>query len=91
MRILDWIGFLFIAAGLSGVWIGHHILGLMWYWSGVAILIVGCAIIFTSARQKRLEKAMRDYRGPGDGGNTDYHSGASASFGSDGGGDGGGD
>lgn len=91
MRFLDWIGFLFIAVGLSGVWIGHHMFGFMWFWGGVAALTIGCALIFTNARQRRLEKSMRDYRGPGDGGNTDYHSGQSASFSSDGGGDGGSD
>lgn len=85
MRLLDWIGFLFMAAGLSGVWIGHHYFGPIWFWGGMALVFVGVSSIWTSARSKRLEQSMREYQGPGDGGSRQYHSGSAATFGSDGG------
>ena len=88
--IFDWIGFALIAGGLSGIWIGHHLFGLLWFWFGVGLVSLGCIIIVNELRRRRMEKNLRDYRGPGDYGDSHYHAGSSAASGFDSGGDAGG-
>ena len=93
MRIRDWIGFVLIAAGLTGVWTGHHMRALfgIWLWIGVVFLFLGIVFVVTEIRRRRIEKNLLEGRGPGDYGDTHYHSGGSASSGLDSGGDAGGD
>jgi hypothetical protein len=86
MGIVDWIGIVFVAIGLSGVWIGRHLFGLMWFWGGVAFVFLGCALVLNEVRRRRLESNLRNYNGPGDYGDTHYHSGYSAGDGIDSGG-----
>ena len=83
MRFFDWFGVVLIEAGLSGVWIGHHHFGLIWYWIGFCLVSLGCVIVVTEVRRRRIEKSLRDYRGPGDFGDSHYHSGSGFDSGSD--------
>ena len=89
MRARDYLGFPLLAIGISGVMLGHHWLGLMWFWSGVVIMGTGLAIVMSGGLEEKIDKAIRSYRGPGDYGSADYHGGRSY-HGHDGG-DGGGD
>ena len=95
MRARDYLGFPLLAIGVSGVMLGHHWLGLTWFWLGFAFIAVGIAIVSSGGLQDRIDRALRDYRGPGDGGSRGYHGGAGdlgpSDFGGDGGGGGGGD
>jgi hypothetical protein len=77
MRVRDFIGFPFLGVGLSGVTLGHHWLGQIVFWGGTCIAAVGLAIISSGGLQDKIEKALRSYSGPGDGGSTDYHGGRS--------------
>lgn len=75
MRLRDYPGLALIAAGLTGLMLGHHSLGLLWFWGGVVLAAVGLLIISTGGRQDEITQALRHYTGPGDGGSTDYHGG----------------
>lgn len=77
MRVRDFIGFPLLAIGVSSVTLGHHWLGLLVFWGGVLVAAVGLAIISSGGLQDKIEKSLRSYSGPGDGGNTDYHGGRS--------------
>ena len=92
MRIRDCIGFVLIAMGLTGVWVGHHMRTLfgIWWWIGVVFLFLGVVFVVTEIRRRRIEKNLLEGRGLGDYGNTHYHSGGSASGEFDSGGDAGG-
>jgi hypothetical protein len=90
MRARDYLGFPLLAIGMSGVLLGHHLLGLTWFWLGAVFVAVGIAIVSSGGLQERIEKALRDYRGPGDGGSRGYHGGAGDFDSGDVGGDGGG-
>jgi hypothetical protein len=80
MRARDYLGFPLLAVGVSGVMLGHHWLGLVWFWLGVAISALGLAIISSSGLQEKIDRALRTHRGPGDYGNRDYHDGGSSGF-----------
>lgn len=91
MRARDYLGFPLLAIGLSGVMLGHHWFGLVWFWLGVAVTALGLAIVSSGGLEERIDRALRSHRGPGDYGNRDYHGGSSDFHSSDsGGGDGGG-
>jgi hypothetical protein len=92
MRARDYLGFPLLAIGMSASTLGHHWLGLLWFWGGAAVMAAGLSIVMSGGLEEKIDKALRHYRGPGDYGNTDYH-GGSSSHGHDfgGGGDGGGD
>ena len=77
MRVRDFIGFPLLCIGGSGVALGHHWLGLLVFWSGVVVTAVGLTIISSGGLQDKIERALRSYSGPGDGGNIDYHGGRS--------------
>ena len=95
MRARDYLGFPLLAIGISGVMLGHHWLGLVWFWLGVTVSAAGVLIISSGGLQERIEKALRTHRGPGDFGDRHYHGGpgdfhSGESGGDSGGGDGGG-
>lgn len=90
MRARDYLGFPLLAIGISGVMLGHHWLGLVWFWLGVAVTAFGLAIVSSGGLEEKIVRAFRSHRGPGDYGNRDYHSGSSDFHSSDYGGDGGG-
>ncbi len=92
MRARDYLGFPLLILGVSGVMLGHHWLGPIWFWPGVAVLAIGLAIISSGGLQEKIDKTIRSHRGPGDYGNRHYH-GGSGNFesGDSGGGDGGGE
>lgn len=77
MRARDFLGFPLLGIGLSGLSLGHHWLGPLVFWCGVLVTAVGLAIISSGGLQEKIERALRSYGGPGDGGNTDYHGGRS--------------
>lgn len=91
MRARDLLGFPILAIGASGVLLGHHWLGPVWFWLGVAATALGITLIASGGFGERVRNALRTHSGPGDYGNVDYHHGAyEGSHSSDGGGDGGG-
>ncbi len=75
MRARDYLGYPLLAIGISGVMLGHHWLGLLWFWGGVVVIAAGLAIIMSGGLEEKINQALRSYRGPGDYGNTDYHGG----------------
>ena len=76
MGVLDVLGFICIAIGLTLAWLGHHYLGPLFFWGSMLPLLVGLTLIGTSARRRRdIDKALREHRGPGDFGDRHYHSG----------------
>lgn len=77
MRVRDFLGFPLLAIGISGVMLGHHWFGPLLLWAGVAVMSVGLSIVMSGGLQQKIERAIRSYRGPGDGGSTDYHGGRS--------------
>jgi hypothetical protein len=85
MRVRNYLGFPILAAGLSGVVLGHHLLGLTWFWIGVVVTSLGLTIVMNGGLQEKMEEALRSYRGPGDFGDRHYHGGP-ADSGADGGG-----
>jgi hypothetical protein len=86
LRSIDWIGILLVAVGSSLLLLGHHWFGLAWFWVGALVMTLGLGIVLNEVRVRRFERNRRRHGGgAGDYGNTDYHSGESAS-----GGDGGG-
>lgn len=91
MRVRHYLGFPILAIGASGVLLGHHWLGPVWFWLGVTATALGITLIASGGFEDRVRKGLRNHRGPGDYGNVDYHQGAyEGSHSSDGGGDGGG-
>lgn len=91
MRVRDYLGFPLLAIGLSGVTLGHHWLGLTWFWIGAVVTSLGLMIVMSGGLQEKIEEALRSYRGPGDFGDRHYHGGAGDYSSHDsGGGDGGG-
>ena len=74
---LDVIGLIFIATGLTLVWLGHHYFGPLWFWLGVTMLAPGVYVLGRNfTRQRKIEEALLSHRGPGDYGDTHCHSGA---------------
>jgi hypothetical protein len=90
MRARDYPGFPLLAVGISGVMLGHHWLGPVWFWPGVAVSAVGLLIISSGGLQERIAKALRTHRGSGDHGDRHFHGGpGDFHAGDSGGGDGG--
>ena len=95
MRARDYLGFPLLVIGISGAMLGHHWLGIVWFWLGAAIMALGLTIISSGGLQERIESALRTRRGPGDYGDRHYHGGpgdfqSGNSGGESGGSDGGG-
>ena len=92
MRLIDGLGIVLVAVGVSATLLGHHWFGLLWFWGGVGLMTLGLMIVLNEVRRRKFERNLRSGGGGGDWGNTDYHSGHSSSDGIDsGGGNGGGD
>lgn len=89
MRVRDYLGFPILAVGLSGVMLGHHWLGLTWFWIGVLVTSLGMLIIMSGGLQDKIEQALRSYGGSGDFGERHYHGGSSDFSSHDSSGDGG--
>ena len=53
MRFFDWFGVVHIAAGLSGVWMGHRHFELIWYRIGFYLVSLGCVVVVTEVRRRR--------------------------------------
>lgn len=78
--ILDAISLILIFIGISLIWFGHHYFGPLAFWLGAAIAGCGLALLARTAhRQRKVDRALADYSGPGDYGDTHYHQGASHS------------
>jgi hypothetical protein len=90
MRARDYLGIPLLVIGISGVMLGHHWLGLVWFWLGAGVAAFGLAIISSGGLEEKIDKALRSHRGLGDYGNRDYQSGSHDSYSGDSGGDGGG-
>jgi hypothetical protein len=73
MRARDYLGFPLLAVGISVVMLGHHWLGLVWFWGGALVAGLGVAVVASGGLQERIDRALCSYRGPGDYGNRDYH------------------
>jgi hypothetical protein len=91
MAARDIIGVVLCAIGISVFGVGYKVLGGMWIWFGAGGLALGSLVLAFSVRAHLIERRLRDYSGPGDGGQRGYSGGSSAADGFDGGGgDGGG-
>lgn len=87
MRVRDYFGFPLLVIGFSGVILGHHWFGLIWFWIGVVISFLGMMIVMSGGLQDKIEKALRSYNGPGDFGDRHYHGGSGNYRSNDSGGD----
>ena len=78
MAARDIIGVVLCALGLAVFGVGYKVLGGMWTWFGVGGVVLGSIVLAFSARAHLIERRLREYSGPGDGGQRGYSGGASA-------------
>jgi hypothetical protein len=78
MKARDIIGVALCAVGLAIFGVSYKVLGGMWIWFGVGVIALGSLVLAFSARAHVIERRLREYSGPGDGGQRGYSGGASA-------------
>ena len=78
MTVRDIIGVALCAIGIAIFGVGYKVLGGMWTWFGVGGIAVGSLVLAFSVRAHLIERHLREYAGPGDGGQRGYSGGASA-------------
>lgn len=64
----------FIGAGATAGTIGYRILGLQWYFGACVLLIIGVLLIWSAARDRKINEALDEV--PGDWGDRHYVSGS---------------
>ena len=78
MTARDIIGVALCAIGIAIFGVGYKVLGGMWIWFGVGGVALGSLVLAFSVRAHLIERRLREYSGPGDGGQRGYSGGASA-------------
>lgn len=78
MNIKDVIGLVLCAVGIGIAIVGYRLLGLTWFWIGVAFDFVGLLLVLNEVRERKLLHELRYGRVAGDYGDRHYFSGSSS-------------